>query len=57
MISDLVERFGLRWFGHEERMGEERMTKRIHDAEVIWRGGRGRPTRVCMNGGKRFFKR
>ena len=34
----------------------ERMAKRIYDAEVIGRRGRGRPTRVWIDGVKDFFR-
>ena len=35
----------LRWFGHEERMEDDRMAKRVYDSGV-----RGRPMRVWMDG-------
>ena len=44
-MSDRVEKCRLRWFGKEERMVEERIAKKIYDAEIIGRD-RGRPTRV-----------
>jgi hypothetical protein len=42
----IVERMKLnklRWFGHMERMNDERMTKIIYRAERIGERGRGRP--------------
>ena len=40
----------LRWFGHVERMDDERMAKRVYDSGVLGRRGRGRPMRVLMDG-------
>ena len=50
-LSNRVEQRGLRWFGHMERMNEERMMKRIYnrvssregeeqEADLRWGGGR-----------------
>ena len=36
----------LRWFGHVERMSENRMTKHVYDARVNGTVGRGRPPRT-----------
>ena len=36
-----VENCVLRWFRHLERMGDERMTKRVYDSELQARRGRG----------------
>ena len=33
----------LRWFGHVERMENERLLKRVMNARVNGRGARGRP--------------
>ena len=33
-LSDRVEKYGLRWFGHVEGIGGERMAKFIHDADT-----------------------
>ena len=33
----------LKWFGHVERMGSERLTKRLYVSEVRGERGRGRP--------------
>ena len=35
-MLDRMERFGLRWFGYVERMGEKSMVKRIY-LEVLYR--------------------
>ncbi|CAG9109123.1 unnamed protein product [Plutella xylostella] len=41
-----VEKGMLRWFGHVERMNDERVTKEIYRAKVSGRVGRGRPRRT-----------
>ena len=35
----------LKWFGHVERMGEERLVKRVYQANVEGNKGRGKPQR------------
>ncbi|EJW91123.1 hypothetical protein EVA_20770 [gut metagenome] len=40
----------LRWFGHMERMGEERLVKRMYDSVVRGVRGRGRPRKCWLNG-------
>ena len=46
----------LRWFGHAERMGDERMATRVYESDV--RGvRRGRPTKCCMDGVKALLAR
>ena len=42
-LSKRVDRKVLKWFGHVERMGNERMTKRVYVSEVEGNRGRGRP--------------
>ena len=42
-LSERVDRKVLKWFGHVERMGNERMTKRVYMSEVEGERGRGRP--------------
>ena len=51
-MSGRVERCVLRWFGHVERMNDERMAKRVYVSGVDGRRGRGRPNRVWMDGVK-----
>ena len=51
-LSGRVGRCVLRWFGHIERMSEERVAKRVYDSGVDGRRGRGRPNRVWMDGVK-----
>ena len=40
-LSGRVDRKVLKWFGHVERMGSERMTKRVYMSEVEEQRGRG----------------
>ena len=40
----------LRWFGHVERMDDERLLKKVLDARVDGRGARGRPRLGWMDG-------
>ena len=42
-LSKRVDRKVFKWFGHVERMGGERMTKRVYVSEVEGERGRGRP--------------
>ena len=42
-LSGRVDRKVLKWFGHVERRGSERMTKRVYMSEVEGQRGRGRP--------------
>ena len=43
----------LRWFGHVERMDNERLLKKVMNAKVDWRSARGRPRFGWMDGVKR----
>ena len=42
-LSERTERCDLRWFGHFERMNDERIAKRVYESGVEGRWGRGRP--------------
>ena len=42
-MSKRVDRKVLKWFGHVERMGDERLTKKVYKSEVDGVRGRGRP--------------
>ena len=46
----------LRWFGHVERMGNERLVKRVYDSEVRGVRRRERPRNSWMNGVKETFE-
>ena len=41
-VFERIERYVLKWFGHVERMGEERLAKRVYWANV--EGNRERET-------------
>ena len=42
-MSIRVNRKLLKWFGHVEQMGDERLTKKVYKSEVGGERGRGRP--------------
>ena len=56
-VLDLIDESVLRWFGHIERMPEERLVKRIYDSE--WRGknDRGRPELRWIDGVRGITKK
>ena len=45
IVLERIERNMLKWFRHVERMGEERLIKRMYQANVEGNKGRGRPQR------------
>ena len=49
-LADRVDENVLRWFGHVERMDDERLLKKVVNARVDGRGARGRPRFVWRNG-------
>ena len=49
-LSVRADQRGLRWFGHMERMDEERLAKRVMKSEVSGRRARGRPRIGWMDG-------
>ena len=49
-LANRVDRNVLRWFGHVERMEDERLLKRVVNARVDGRGARGRPRFGWMDG-------
>ena len=52
-LSDRLDQRVLGWFGHMERMDEERQTKKVWRAGVSGVRPRGRPRTRWMNGVKR----
>ena len=44
-VLERIERNVLKWLGHVERMGEERLVKRVDRANVEGNRRRGRPQR------------
>merc|ERR1712002_855444 len=49
-VSERMDQGVLRWFGHVERMGNERLVKRVYDSEVRGARRRRRPRKSWMNG-------
>ena len=43
-VSQRIDQGVLRWFGHVERMGDERMAKRVYESDVRGTRRRGRLT-------------
>ena len=56
-VSQRMDQGVLRWFGHVERMGNERLVKRVYDSEVRGVRRRGRPRKSWMNGVKETLER
>ena len=44
-----VQRSVMRWFGHIERMNEDRLTKRVYKGNVTGKRGRGRPRKQWID--------
>ena len=55
-LASRVDMNVLRWFGHVERMENDRLLKRVMNAEVSGRGARGRPRFGWMDGVKRAIR-
>merc|ERR1712002_1280818 len=56
-VSERMDQGVLRWFGHVERMGNERLVKRVYDSEVRGVRRMGRPRKSWMNGVNETLKR
>ena len=56
-MSQRTDQGVLRWFGPVERMGDERMVKRVYEPDVRGVRGRGRPRKCWMDGVKEVFAR
>ena len=52
-LATRVDMNALRWFGHVERMDNERLLKKVMNAKVDGRSARGRPRFGWMDGVKR----
>ena len=48
-VLERIEKNVLKWFGHVERMGVERLIKRVYRANVEGNRGRGRPQKRCRD--------
>ncbi|WP_435336460.1 hypothetical protein, partial [Klebsiella pneumoniae] len=44
-LNQQVEESILRWYGHVERMDDERTVKKIYKSDIVGRRRRGRPRR------------
>ena len=51
-FGERVDQGVLKWYGHMERMNDERLTKRVYKAEVEGVRGRGRPRKRWKDGVK-----
>ena len=51
-MSKRINRKVLKWFGHVERMGDERLTKKVYKSEVGGERGVGRPRFRWIDGVK-----
>ena len=51
-VGQRVDQSVLRWYGHVERMGDERLVKRVYESEVRGVRRRGRPRKCWMDGVK-----
>ena len=49
-VSQKIDRSVLRWYGHVERMDDERIAKRVYESHVQGRRRRGRPRKCWMDG-------
>ena len=56
-VSQRIDQRVLRWFGHVERMGDERMAKRMYESNVRGVRRRGRPRKCWMDGVKEVLAR
>ena len=56
-VSQRMDQGVLRWFGHVERMGNERLVKRVYDSEVRGVRRSGRPRKSWMNGDERDLRK
>ena len=56
-VSQRMDQGVLKWFGHVERMGNERLVKRVYDSEVRGVRRKGRPRKRWMNGVKETLER
>jgi hypothetical protein len=48
-MKEMHESKLLRWFGHVERMSDERMTKKIYNGTIAGKKGKGRPRKTWVD--------
>ena len=51
-MSKRVDQKVLKWFGYVQRMGDERLTKKVYNSEVVGERGVGRPRYRWIDGVK-----
>ena len=56
-VGERMDQGVMRWFGHVERMGDDRLVKRVYDSEVRGVRRRGRPRKGWMDGLKETLER
>ena len=56
-VSQRIDQGVLRWFGHVERMGDERMAKRVYKSDMEGGRRRGGPRKCWMDGEKEVLAR
>ena len=56
-LGQKIDQGVLRWFGHVERMGNERIAKRVYESDVRGTRRRGRPRKCWMDGVKEVLTR
>ena len=56
-VSQRIDQGMQKWFGHVERMGDERMAKRVYESDVRGVRGRGGPRKCWMDGAKEVLAR
>ena len=49
-VGQRIDQGLLRWFGHVERMGDDRLAKRVYDSNVRGMRRRGRPRKCWIDG-------
>ena len=48
-VSQRIDQAVLRWFGHVEGMGDERMAKKLYESDMRVGRRRGRPRKCWMD--------
>ena len=56
-VGQRVDQGLLRWFGHVERMGDERLVKRVYESDIRGVRRRGRPRKSWINGVKETLEK
>ena len=55
-VGERMDQGVLRWFGHVERMGEERLVRRVYESNVRGARCRGRPRACWLDEVKRVLR-